>query len=295
MNALKLLYTRLAGQPVPRIPNFDIFMAHAAHQIGQPLSRYYQDSRVLVDANLAVLEAFQLDIVQAISDPYREAADAGLEVSFPADSLPLSKTPLLVELNDLAKLRFPAPAEGRRMSDRIAAVSGFRQKVGGEVPIMGWVEGALAEAANLRGVSTLMTDLSDNPEWVLDLLEICTETEIAFARAQIEAGADLIGLGDAIASQISPRMYRHFGLPYEQRIFAAVREIGAIRACTSAATQPVSWRTWPSAVRRSSMSIGWLTWEKLPKPSAMRRTAPSRSAAISIRWPSTCKAAQTMS
>ena len=34
--------------------------------------------------------------------------------------------------------------------------------------------------------------------------------------------------GDAIASQISPTMYREFALPYEQRIFAAVHEMGAL-------------------------------------------------------------------
>jgi uroporphyrinogen-III decarboxylase len=52
--------------------------------------------------------------------------------------------------------------------------------------------------------------------------------EIAFARAQVEAGADIIGLGDAVASQISPAMYRRFALPYEQRIFQAVHQMGGL-------------------------------------------------------------------
>lgn len=62
---------------------------------------------------------------------------------------------------------------------------------------------------------------------MVELLEICTEVEIAFAQAQVEAGADIIGLGDAVASQISPKMYQQFALPYEQRIFAAVHAMGA--------------------------------------------------------------------
>jgi MtaA/CmuA family methyltransferase len=114
------------------------------------------------------------------------------------------------------------------MSDRVAAARHLRERLGGQVPIMGWVEGALAEAADLRGVTALLTDLYDRPEWVLDLLEVCVEVEIAFARAQIEAGADIIGLGDAIASQVGPEMYARFALPYEQRIFAAVHEMGAV-------------------------------------------------------------------
>jgi len=228
MKSIERLHAVLNNETLDRTPNFDIMMGYAADHIRQPMASYFQDYRVLCAANLAVQADFQLDIVQAISDPYREAADAGLEVEFPEDGLPLNKKPLLAVPEDLGRLKFPAPAMGRRMADRLEAIRHFRHQVGGEVPIMGWVEGALAEAADLRGISTMMMDLVERPDWVLELLEICAETEIAFARAQVEAGADIIGLGDAIASQISPGMYRKFALPYELRIFAAVKEMGAI-------------------------------------------------------------------
>ena len=228
MNSSERLQRRLRGEAVDRPPNFDIMMTFAAHYIKQPLSRYYLDWRVLCEANLAVLEAFDLDIMQAISDPYREAADFGAQVEFPADGLPICRVPLIAVPGDLARLRPPNPTCGRRMSDRLAAVAGMRSQVGGRVPVMGWVEGALAEAADLRGASALLLDLIDRPEWVRELLELCVQVAIAFARAQVEAGADIIGLGDAIASQISPAMYREYALPYEQRIFAAVHEMGAL-------------------------------------------------------------------
>lgn len=228
MNAYERMTNTLKGQPIDRPANFNIMMQFAAHHIGQPLSRYYLDYRVLCEANMAVLSDFSLDIVQAISDPYREAADFGLAVEFPEDGLPISLKPLITEPDDLQKLVAPDPATGKRMSDRLEAIRYFRQQVGGEVPIMGWVEGALAEAADLRGVNNLMMDVVDRPEWVSELLEICVEVEIAFAKAQIEAGADIIGLGDAVASQVSPRMYKRFALPYEKRIFDAVHEMGAL-------------------------------------------------------------------
>jgi MtaA/CmuA family methyltransferase len=228
MNALERTRKRLRGEPVDRPPNFNIFMTFAAHFIGQPLSRYYLDYRVLVEANLAVQQAFEVDILQAISDPYREAADAGLEVEFSEDGLPVSKTPRLRDPGDLQSLVFPDPASGRRMGDRLESVRAFREQAGGEVPVMGWVEGALAEAADLRGVSNLLLDLYDRPDWVAELLERCAENAVAFARAQVAAGADIIGLGDSVCSQISPAMYRQFALPYEQRIFAAVHEMGAL-------------------------------------------------------------------
>ena len=94
MNASQRLAARLAGKAVDRPPNLDILMTFAARAIGQPLRAYHLDHRVLVDANLAMVEAFDIDIVQTISDPYREACDMGLEVVFPEDDLPMSQGPL---------------------------------------------------------------------------------------------------------------------------------------------------------------------------------------------------------
>jgi MtaA/CmuA family methyltransferase len=228
MNSKERLVNRINGQPVDRPPNLNIFMAFAAHYIGEPLSNYYLDYRVLSEANLALLEPFKVDIVQTISDPYREAADFGAEVLFPRDSLPICQTPLLENPGDLLNLKPPDPYNGRRMSDRLMAVRYLKEQIGAEVPVMGWVEGALAEAADLRGVSNLLVDLYERPEWVHELLEVCVQVGIQFAKLQVAMGADMVGLGDAIASQISPLMYRRFALPYEQRIISAIHESGAL-------------------------------------------------------------------
>lgn len=228
MNAFERYTARMAGDPVDRPPNFDIMMAFAAHYIKQPLSKYYLDHRVLCDANFAMVADFQIDILQAISDPYREAHDLGAKIDFPEDGLPVSKEYLLADESKLAGLEVVKPEDGVRMSDRLDAVRVFKGRAGGEVPVMGWVEGALAEAADLRGVNQLMMDLIERPEWVVELLEFCTEQAILFAQAQVAAGADMIGLGDAVASQVSPEMYAVYALPYEQRIFEAVKQAGAV-------------------------------------------------------------------
>ena len=228
MNARERLRATVAGEHVQRPLNFDIMMTFAAHHAGWLLSEYYLDHQALVSANLAVVEDFGLDLVQAISDPYREAADLGSPVQFPDDGLPILTQHRLAERSDLAGLHLVDPGSGRRMSDRLAAITELVAQVGEELPVMGWVEGALAEAADLRGVSTLMTDLYDDPEWVLELLELCLAQASAFAIAQIEAGADIIGIGDAIASQISPRMYRRYALPYEQRLIETIHDHGAL-------------------------------------------------------------------
>ncbi|NLF74162.1 MAG: uroporphyrinogen decarboxylase [Chloroflexi bacterium] len=229
MTSTERLAARLGGQPVDRIPNMTLVMQFAADLIGAPLARYYQDYNVLCEANFKTVEVFGLDLLDAISDPYREASGFGAQITFPENGLPICTEPRIQDPSDLATLPAPDPlAPGGRMRDRVDAVRLFHERAGGRVPVQGWVEGALAEAADLRGVSALMYDLYDRPEWVEELLERCTVTAIAFALAQVEAGATIIGLGDAIASQVNPAAYRRFALPYEQRIFEAVRRAGAI-------------------------------------------------------------------
>jgi uroporphyrinogen-III decarboxylase len=65
-------------------------------------------------------------------------------------------------------------------------------------------------------------DVYDNPSFVRDLVSFVVEVELAFARAQIDAGADYIGMGDAAASLMGPVHYREFVWEAEKR---CVREL----------------------------------------------------------------------
>jgi uroporphyrinogen-III decarboxylase len=56
----------------------------------------------------------------------------------------------------------------------------------------------------------------------------CTEVGIEFARAQLAAGAEMIGIGDAICSQISPRLYRRMVLPHQRRLLDAIKSAGGL-------------------------------------------------------------------
>ena len=49
---------------------------------------------------------------------------------------------------------------------------------------------------------------------------------IRFARAQVEAGVDLIGVGDAAASLVGPEFYREFVWPYEKRLVDELHAMG---------------------------------------------------------------------
>ena len=219
---------RLRGEPVDRAPNQNILMAYAARYIGATYSQLAQDHRVLVEGNLRACADLHIDLVSAISDPWREASAFGAGITFPEDSVPECHTPLLASYADWVKLRPWDPWDHQRPRDRLQAVQLYRQRVGGHYPICGWVEGAAAEAADLRGVSAFLEDLALEPEAACDLMEVCCEAGIRFALAQVAAGADIIGIGDAVASLMNPRMYRAYAWPYERKMIEAIHRAGAL-------------------------------------------------------------------
>ncbi len=227
MNPYERVFRRLAGKPVDRAPNLSIVMGFAARHSGIPYRKYATDYRHLVEANLKCCQDFQIDMVSTISDPCREGHDLGAEIRLPEDAAPSFSRIFLEDYGDLAKLKVRDPLKGERMLDRIKAVELFQEKAGESYPVLGWIEGAFASASNLRGVNNLMLDLIERPAEVHNLLEICAEQAILFAREQVRAGADFIGMGDATASLISPGHYREFVLPYEKRICRAIQEEGA--------------------------------------------------------------------
>jgi MtaA/CmuA family methyltransferase len=215
------------GKEVDRPPATPILMQFAAKYIGAPYSKYCTDYCVLVESHLRCYEEFGFDMLMTLSDAFRETADFGAKISFPYDDLPICKDYIIQEPADLKKLKIPTPKKSSRMLDRIKAIELYKQRIGNEVPILGWIEGCFAELCDLHGVNETMLDLVDRPEFVVDAMEIILEVELAFAKAQIEAGADFIGVGDAAASLVSGEMYQQYILPFEQRQFTAIHSFGA--------------------------------------------------------------------
>jgi MtaA/CmuA family methyltransferase len=212
--------TALAGQDCDHLALMPITMMFAADTAGVHYGRYAKDFRVLAEAQFRVAEKFDFDYVSAISDPAREASDLGATIEWFDDQPPaiVESRALFADKAALANTRVPDPAAGPRMSDRIRAVELLKQHAGADKAVEGWVEGPCAMAADLRGLNTLMLDFFDDPPFVNELFDFVTEMELRFAKAQIEAGADLIGVGDAAASLIGPKLYREFVLPFERKL-----------------------------------------------------------------------------
>ncbi len=228
MNGRERVLAHLAGRPIDRLPVMPITMQFACDLIGANYRAYETDHRVLVEGQWRVAEQFDFDYVNTMSDPTREAADCGAAVEYFENSpaAVIEEQALLADKTRLASLKIPDPLGGGRMHNGVRAIALFKEKLRGEKLIEGWIEGPMAEAADLRGINTVMLDFFDDPIFVRDLFEFAVEMELRFAKAQIEAGADLIGVGDAAASLVGPAIYEEFIWPYEKKLMDGVHALG---------------------------------------------------------------------
>ena len=227
MNPKERLFARMAGVPVDKIPNLNIVMLFAAQHAGIPYGKFTSDYHFLVEAQLKTAVDFGIDILSTMSDPFRETCDFGAPVRFVEDDLPVCEKSVLLDISDWQKLRKWDPMTSVRTLDRIRAVEMFKREMGEEYAILGWVEGAFAQLCDLATVGDGMMMVMDEPEEASKALRFIADQEIMCAKAQIAAGADIIGIGDAVASLISVDMYRELIMPTEKHIIDAVHQAGA--------------------------------------------------------------------
>ena len=103
----------------------------------------------------------------------------------------LSETPPKEILNNK-----PSCGTASRVLDRIKAGELLAREAGGRVPVIGWVEGPLAESCDLAGVNEVLLKVFMEPDFVKRLMAKTLVTAKDFARAQVEAGCSVIGVGE---------------------------------------------------------------------------------------------------
>ena len=227
MNAYERMMNRIAGKPVDRVPNMNLVMFFAARETGNHYGEVIRNGKLLAEGMLRCYEKYGIDCLHTISDSVREVEDLGAEVVIPLDGVPYLKKPFIAEASDFSRLHMVRPEDGRAMSDRVESVRWLKERAGMDAAVVGWVEGAYAAACNFTSVQDFMYMLMDEPEEAHELIEFCYELETEFALAQVRAGADIIGMGDAAASLIGPALYREFAFEPEKRMIEAIHAAGA--------------------------------------------------------------------
>jgi uroporphyrinogen-III decarboxylase len=118
------------------------------------------------------------------------------------------------------------PAPETLNQDRLAAMV---QRVGNRGFFTHNFIGVWGEAANMRGLVTLCTDIYERPDLVKRISEFLTERAVRRVKHLAQTGVHSILYDQSwVGVGFSPAVYREFMLPYDQQVVRAAQEAGML-------------------------------------------------------------------
>lgn len=110
-----------------------------------------------------------------------------------------------------------------------AAIRITKERLAGRVPLIGFAGAPwtllsyMVEGSGSKTFSRARALLVNEPALAHSILQTTTDTTIAYLKAQVKAGADVIQIFDSWAGILSPSLYEEFSLRYIRQIVEALK------------------------------------------------------------------------
>lgn len=130
---------------------------------------------------------------------------------------------------DIEQLHIAEPEE--HLKYVLDAIKITKQALNGRVPLIGFAGAPftifcyMTEGKGSKTFSVAKKALYANPDFSHALLQKITDSTIAYLKAQVAVGANLIQIFDSWAGILSPEQYRLFSLPYIKQICDALASL----------------------------------------------------------------------
>ncbi|MEX1188054.1 MAG: uroporphyrinogen decarboxylase [Bacteroidia bacterium] len=172
----------------------------------------------LLGVDAAIIFSDILVIPQAMGCPYKMIEQKGpwFEQTIRSSS-------------DLNKLHIADPAAD--LSFVLDAIRITKKELNGRVPLIGFagapwtIMAYMTEGSGSKTFSVARKLLYTDEVFTHKLLQMITESTVAYLKAQIEAGADMVQIFDSWAGILSPEQYEKYSLPYIRQICEAITEV----------------------------------------------------------------------
>lgn len=230
MTALERSLRAIHHQQPDRVPVIPQAHVWAEYFYGSSSDELMYDGERYAEIQLQAWRDFGWDGIFVATDSVALAHSLGLEVLDTDVGVAPSPDGILKALDDVEKLEWVDP-RATRLNEWLKATRVLAGEVGDEVLIFGRADtGAFSLAAQLRGMANFLFDIGrgKEPERIHRLLSLCNRYVLAFAELQMDAGAHIVTIGDALASGslISPATYEKYALPYERMLTREIQKRG---------------------------------------------------------------------
>lgn len=223
------LYRALRKQPVDRMPAVCFTQTATVEQM-EASGAYWPEAHEDAEKMATLAEAAHTVVgFEAVRVPFDITAEAEL-FGCTIKAGDLKQQPSVIKhsvktLEDIEKIKDFNLEEGR-IGLILQAVKILSEKYGKELPIIGSMIGPFSLAQHING-DAWFGNIFTGEDLVPALLDLCSDFNVAYAKAMVKNGADTIAIIDPTASYelIGGEFYEKFALPYQKKIADAMKEL----------------------------------------------------------------------
>ncbi len=191
---------------------------------GLPLEELFRHAGHAIDISL-LPRRFGVDAIIFYQDILTPLSPMGAHFLFRPG--PTLETPLSTVEQIEALHTYDVPAHMGFVRETLL---GLRERLQGEIPVLGFAGALLTLAVFIleghsfgASAAKSLNFLREHPEASHRLLNKLTDMTVDYLRYQAEAGVAAVQLFESAAYLLDDALYREFALPYQQRIFAALK------------------------------------------------------------------------
>ncbi len=223
MNGKERVLSALKFENTDRTPWVPYTGVQAANLIDVDAEQFLKSSDNIVNGILKAFEMFKPDGLPIAFDLQIEAEALGCQLKWAKNNPPAVATHIL-EQKSLSELKLPTEKDGR-YPIVLDAAKRIVEAIGDKVALYALICGPFTLALHLKGTQ-IFSDMMGKPEKVEELMSFCTQIAKDFSDMYAKTGVDIIAVVDPMTSQISPKHYKKYVLPYTLELHRYVKEIG---------------------------------------------------------------------
>lgn len=225
MTSMQRVLTTLGHQEPDRTPLFLLLTMHGAKELGLTIQDYFAKAEHVVEGQMRLRAKYGHDCLYSFFYAGVEVEAWGGEVVFREDGPPNAGEPFIKTPEGINRLEPPRVADRRELVRVLEAVRGMKARVGDEAPIIGVVMSPFSLPVMQMGFEAYLDLILERPREFERLMRINEEFCVAWANAQLEAGATAICYFDPVSSStVVPRdLYLKTGRQVALRTLARIQ------------------------------------------------------------------------
>ena len=186
-----------------------------------------QNPRLATEITIQPVEQVGVDAAIIFSDILVVPQAMGMEVQMIEGKGPLLPQPIQTQ-NDLRRLHLPEVNEA--LGYVFEALSLTKKTLAGRVPLIGFAGAPwtllcyMVQGKGSKTFDEAKAFCFSQPEIAHRLLQMITDTTIAYCKGQAKAGADVIQVFDSWGGLLSPKDFEEFSMQYIRQIIEALKD-----------------------------------------------------------------------